>query len=217
MTAGAFGRLLLIGAGGLSRETAQAVSAEGVATVVGILDDDVAKTGTEVAGMPVLGTTADLPGIAGEVGVIATVASSADPERRLRLVARLGLAPERWGAVVHPAASLATSTLLGRGSVVLAGTVATADVTIGDHVVIMPGCVLTHDVRLADGVTLAAGVLLAGGVEVGRGAYLGSGAKVREGVRIGAGAVVGMGSVVLRDVPAGETWLGVPARPVRRR
>mgnify|MGYP000004542709 CR=1 FL=1 len=46
-------------------------------------------------------------------------------------------------------------------------------------------------------------------------AYLGMNASVREGVRIGADATVGMGSVVLDDVPAGETWVGVPARPIR--
>ena len=38
---------------------------------------------------------------------------------------------------------------------------------------------------------------------------------LREGVRIGADATVGMGSVVLDDVPAGQTWVGVPARPIR--
>ena len=32
---------------------------------------------------------------------------------------------------------------------------------------------------------------------------------------LGADATVGMGSVVLDDVPAGETWVGVPARPIR--
>jgi acetyltransferase-like isoleucine patch superfamily enzyme len=50
-------------------------------------------------------------------------------------------------------------------------------------------------------------------VQIGAGAYLGSGVTVREGLKIGDAAVIGMGSVVTRDVPAGEVWLGVPARP----
>jgi acetyltransferase-like isoleucine patch superfamily enzyme len=37
-------------------------------------------------------------------------------------------------------------------------------------------------------------------------------AAVFPGVRIGAGAVIGMSAAVLRNVPAGETWAGVPAR-----
>ena len=51
---------------------------------------------------------------------------------------------------------------------------------------------------------------------VERGAALGSGAVVLGGVRIGAGALVGAGAVVTRDVGAGETVAGVPARLLDR-
>ncbi len=47
---------------------------------------------------------------------------------------------------------------------------------------------------------------------VRRGASIGSGAVILCGVTIGEGALVGAGAVVTRDVPAGKTVAGVPAR-----
>ncbi len=48
-------------------------------------------------------------------------------------------------------------------------------------------------------------------------ASLGSGAIVLGGVRIGEGALVGAGGVVTKDVPAGETVAGNPARVIAAR
>jgi acetyltransferase-like isoleucine patch superfamily enzyme len=47
-------------------------------------------------------------------------------------------------------------------------------------------------------------------------ASIGSGAVVLGGVTIGAGALIGAGAVVTRDVAAGETVAGVPARVLAR-
>jgi UDP-2-acetamido-3-amino-2,3-dideoxy-glucuronate N-acetyltransferase len=47
-------------------------------------------------------------------------------------------------------------------------------------------------------------------------ASIGSGAVVLGGVTIGAGALIGAGAVVTRDVGAGETVAGVPARVLER-
>lgn len=210
--------LLLVGAGGFARETLELVAAVNRAAprwdVRGLLDDDDALHGTRVGGVEVLGpaaAVADHP----DARVAACVASPGDPFRRLRLVDRLALPPDRWATLVHPAAVVAASASIGPGSVLHACTVLTADVRMGAHVAVMPAVVLTHDDIVEDGVTFGAGVRVAGAVTIQRGAYLGAGALVREHLVVGAGAVIGMGAVVTRRVPPGETWTGVPARRLR--
>lgn len=215
--------LVLVGAGGFARETLQlvrrhpAVGPAGEAyTVIGFLDDDPARQGTEVDGTPVLGPGEDaLDHALRGAAVLVCVGNPGAPESRRRLVARLGLPDEAYATVVHPLASVSPDSVVGRGSVLHAGVVLTAAVRLGRHVAVMPHTVLTHDDRIEDHATLAAGVRLAGGVLVADAAYLGSGALVREGCRIGAGALVGMGSTVLTDVPAGEVWAGSPAQRLR--
>lgn len=221
---GGTGELLIVGAGGFARETAQAVLALAAADreagrpvrlrLLGHLDDDPALHGVDIDGAPVLGGTElvhELP----QARVVVCVGSPRDHAVRARLVRRLGLPPERYATVVHPSAAVARSCSVGPGSVLLAHCVLTAAVEVGAHVGVMPHTVLTHDDVVADFATLASGVRLGGGVRVERGAYVGSGALVREYSAVGAWSLVGMGSAVLGDVPPGEVWAGAPARRLR--
>jgi sugar O-acyltransferase (sialic acid O-acetyltransferase NeuD family) len=210
--------LVLVGCGGFGREAAEVARAINDRAsrweLLGFLDDDPALWGATVSGIAVLGGLGELGGLP-DARVVVCTGHPDDFGSRARIVKRLALPAQRFATLVHPAAVLPRSRRLGHGTVVLAGVVATADVAVGVHVALMPHVVLTHDDHVGAYATIGAGARLAGGVHVSEGAYLGAGCLIREGCRIGRGAIVGMGAVVLTDVPAGEAWVGVPARFLR--
>lgn len=203
--------LLLIAASGLARETAVAARLAGL-DVLGCLDDNEGLWGREVA--PTLSVLGGINDVAEHPGADLVVCAGRGSVRE-RIVARLdnlGVTPSRYATIIDPRSMLAEDTVVGRGSVILAGVVATAQVMVADHVVCMPGVVLTHDDRVESFATLCSGVVLGGTVTVGRSAYMGMAASVREDRLIGADSTIGMGAAVISDVPEGETWAGVPAR-----
>jgi acetyltransferase-like isoleucine patch superfamily enzyme len=53
-------------------------------------------------------------------------------------------------------------------------------------------------------------------VLVKKGASIGSGCVIMCGVMIGEGAMIGAGSLVTQDVPAGQVWIGSPARFLKK-
>jgi sugar O-acyltransferase (sialic acid O-acetyltransferase NeuD family) len=74
-----------------------------------------------------------------------------------------------------------------------------------------------HDCVIGDFVTFAPAVKCNGNIHIEDYAYIGAGAVLKQGLadrplRIGRGAIVGMGAVVTKDVAAGVTVVGNPAR-----
>jgi putative colanic acid biosynthesis acetyltransferase WcaF len=86
-----------------------------------------------------------------------------------------------------------------------------APITLGPKAVVSQQaflCAASHDHRQEDF------PLTTAPITVGARAWVAARAIVLPGITIGEGAVVGAGSVVTRDVPAGATVAGNPARPV---
>jgi sugar O-acyltransferase (sialic acid O-acetyltransferase NeuD family) len=164
-----------------------------------------------MAGAPILGsleTVGEYP----DAEILLCVGAGVTREAMARRLGDLGVGIARYARVVHPDLQLPDSCTIGAGSIVLAGVVLTVDVVVGKHVVIMPNVTLTHGNRISSFATLCAGVTLGGEVRVEEAAYLGMNACVRQRVRIGSHSTIGMAAAVLTNVPAHETWLGVPAR-----
>lgn len=104
------------------------------------------------------------------------------------------------------------------------------DVKIGNNVTIKNGVQIWDGITLEDNVCVGANVSFtndryphAKNVEwklektyVKNGASIGAGSTILCGVTIGENAMIGIGSVVTHDVPAGEVWVGNPARYLKK-
>ena len=74
---------------------------------------------------------------------------------------------------------------------------------------------VAHNVRVGEDSLLAGMVGIAGSARIGKGVWMGGQSGVINHLEIGDGARLAVAAKVLRDVPAGETVSGHPARPHR--
>ncbi|HYL78865.1 MAG TPA: acetyltransferase [Bryobacteraceae bacterium] len=205
--------LLILGAGGASREIAGAVAdvnrAEPRWKLLGFLDDDPAKQDTHIDGLRVLGTIDSAR--RSTARIVIGVARWQNPCVRRNIVERLALPRERYATIIHPSASVSPYAQVGNGTAILQNVVITPGTAIGDHVLVMQNVTMAHDQVVEDFVTIAPGAVIAGAVRLKQGCYIGARSVIMNGVTVNEGALVGIGSVVLRDVPAGRTASGNPA------
>lgn len=205
-------RILIVGAGGHAHVVADLVRAAlPDATIVGHVDDDAKKQGTDVLGRPVLGPIDSI----GRWPHDAVALAIGDNRIRSRLYERFA-ATEQLVPLVHPRATVAPSAKIGAASVVFAGAVVNAAAVLGADVIVNTGATIDHQCVLADHAHAGPGTHVNGGCALGEGAFLTTGVIVGAGRRIGAWTTVGAGSVVLDDLPGGVLAHGSPARVARR-
>ncbi|HTI66792.1 MAG TPA: UDP-3-O-(3-hydroxymyristoyl)glucosamine N-acyltransferase [Caulobacteraceae bacterium] len=89
------------------------------------------------------------------------------------------------------------------------------DTVVGENTKIDNLVQIAHNVRIGRNCVLAAYTGISGSVVIGDGAMFGGRAGVADHLKVGAGARIGAAAAVMRDVPAGATWAGQPARPLR--
>ena len=118
--------------------------------------------------------------------------------------------------LMHPGANISGRSILGNGTVVMAGATINVDVNVGQHCIINTNASIDHDCIIKDFVHLSPNVALAGNVRVGEGTHVGIGACVIQGITIGKWVKIGAGAVIIRDIPDGCTVVGNPGKIIKK-
>jgi sugar O-acyltransferase (sialic acid O-acetyltransferase NeuD family) len=183
--------------------------------VVGFLDDDPARAGARLEGLPVIGGADRLSdlGAEGIQGIAFAVGSNRARRALLERARSCGLEPI---TAIHPRAVVASGVRVGAGVWMAAGAIVNPGATIGDGAVINTGATVDHDCAIGDYANISPGCHLSGRTTVGRYAFLGTGVVTLPDAAIGEDAIVAAGAVVVSIVPPGCTVAGVPARELRR-
>jgi sugar O-acyltransferase (sialic acid O-acetyltransferase NeuD family) len=203
-------RLLILGAGGHGKVSADCAAEQGRWSGIEFYDDRWPNL-EACAHWPVAGTGEDL--LRQPVEACDAFVAIGDAETRLAWIARIQKAGLPLATIIHPRAAVSVGAALAPGVLVVAGAVVNIGARLDEGVIVNTGATVDHDCVMEAGAHICPGVHLAGNVDVGRAAWIGIGASVRQGVKIGAGATIGAGAVVVADIPRGVTAIGVPAKP----
>mgnify|MGYP001805769884 FL=1 len=168
------------------------------------LDDN--ATG-KCLGFPIVGTSEDLERLNdGRTDFVIAVGNNAI---RRRIAESHDV---NWVKLIHPSAQIALGVQISKGTVVMAGAIVNAEVTIGEHCIVNSGAIVEHDNVLGDFVHISPNAALGGTVHVGDNTHIGIGVVVKNNIDICSNCTIGAGTVVVENLFIEGTYVGTPAK-----
>ena len=206
--------IIIIGAGGVGRETALIIESinehKEEWNLLGFVDDDENIQGKLINGYKLLGKLEYLLNYNREVYVVCAIANC---KVKKAIVNHLQENKNiKFATLIHPSVNINKTVEIGQGSIIYNGVILTANIKIGNQVIISPKCGIGHDSVIEDYVTLLWNVNVSGSVKIGQGSTLGSGSTIIQGLEIGKNSFIGAGAAVIRDIEANRTAVGVPSK-----
>lgn len=203
--------LVVIGAGGFAKEVLWLAEDCG-RSVKGVLDDSLEAQGKELQGSKVIGQISDWP----QYQDCQFLVAIGDPRTRKKIVEKMSEFGEPdFATLIHPNVRMSNTVRVGKGTVICAGSILTADIVIGEHNILNLSVTVGHDSVFSSFVTIAPIVAVSGNVTLSELVEVGTGAALRQGITIGRGAMLGMGGVLTKSIPENTMFIGNPAKKFR--
>lgn len=203
--------LIIIGGGGFAKEVIWLAN-DCNRKIRGVLDDSVETHNTQIQGAEVLGDVSSWVNYK-DCDFIIAIGS---PRTRLKVLERmLTFGKPEFATLIHPSVWLSNTVSIGKGSIICAGSILTADVNLGKHNILNLNVTVGHECEFADYVTVAPMVAVSGNVKLECLVEVGTGAVIRQGLTLNDGSMLGMGAVLTKNIPERMIYAGNPAKKLK--
>lgn len=193
--------IVIIGAGDLGKEIVWLIEdinkRQPTYLILGFLDDDKEKTGTEFYGYKVLGGTEQLSELSSKMPLSAVVAIQ-DGSIRKKIVEEH---PEfdHWETIIHPTAVIASTTSVGNGSVFFPQVTVSVDSKLGSFGLYYIHSIICNDCVVGNYVSIMSGASVSEHAEIGDECFLAAGACVYPHKKLGKCSEVAVEATVEKD------------------
>lgn len=203
--------LIIIGAGGMGRtlfsNALESVGYGETFVVKGFIDDNLQALEDFPNYPPLIGTIKDYMPVEDDV-FVSSIGGAARRPCMEEIISRGGDFME----LIHQTARIYTNVKLGKGNFIGAYSVIGNDAEIGDYNMIQSYTVIGHDAKIGNWNRIDTHVTCVGGIVIEDDVDIYTSAVINHNVRVESGAHVGALSFVIKNVKAGTTVMGNPAK-----
>ncbi len=206
--------ILIVGASGFGREVAWLIEELKEWKVVGFIDDSEEIQNTIINGIPVIGKLDFLEKVTKKTYVTIAIGN---PIIRKKISERLMENKNIvFPNIIAKDIRINRTIKLGIGNIICTNNILTTNISIGNFNHVNLSCTIGHDVVFNNYVTVYPGVNISGNVEISDISEIGTGSKIIQGKHISSNVIIGAGSVIVKNIEEEGTYVGVPARRVKK-
>lgn len=147
---------------------------------------------------------------------VSFVAGVADIPLKMQIVSICQSAGWRAFTVIHPAAVVSSTAIIGDGAFIGPCAVVSAGANVGEHSIVHIHASIGHDAKIGEYCAVLPGARISGNVQVGNRVLVGSNAFVNAGVEIGSDCQIDALTYVARSVGENMIVSARTAKPVPR-
>lgn len=208
--------LMIIGGGGHTISCMDVIKSTGLYNVIGIIDTP-EQVGSNVLGVPVIGTDQDILSLANKTDLFFIgIGQIGTNKRRNELFHFLERHHLPIATIISPHAIVSDTATVQTGTIVMHHAIVNAATNIGKNCIINSKALVEHNCQIGDHCHISTGAIINGHVKVDDNGFIGSHSTINLGVAISKDISIASHSLVTQSLNKSGIYKGVPVSEHKR-